>query len=78
MCPGYFDAPQALACPLAHIPAKLHLDPVTLVFCALNGVSVMKVALPTLGMLAALRCVWSQPQRADVAPNNAVIVIEHE
>ena len=40
--PGYFDAPAAAECPVMHLPME-PLPPVTLVFCALEGVSAMRV-----------------------------------
>ena len=39
---GYFDAPAAPQCPLLHMPME-PLPPVTMVFCALEGVPAMKV-----------------------------------
>ena len=43
-CAGYFDAPAASACPWGQTNA-LQLPPVCLVFCAVEGVAVMKVRL---------------------------------
>ena len=42
---GYFDAPQARACPLTWHPPPSTLKPVTLVFCAIDGYNAMKVSM---------------------------------
>ena len=44
---GYFDAPSASACPLRRTLAVL-LPPVTMVFCSIESLAVMKVALHQL------------------------------